>query len=149
MPNDATHLTPEVAETKQSPRPKASRFKRALVQVAIVAVLLGIAYGAGRFHASEERGAVEKVQKRVHQLEARRQLHIALMALEDRNFGTAQKTLSQAGAELAQATPTDDTQFSEEVANYKFMAGEDISKERQNVLAMVVRLDKLLSEQVP
>lgn len=151
MPSEVTNHTPEVAVATKPPAGGAtSSFKHTLIKLAVAAALLGIAYGVGRFQAGVERGVIESIQARATHLEARRQLHLALMALEDRNFGTAQKTLTQAGSLLAQHEPSDELQaLSNEVGGYKLKAGEDISTERQKLMAWIVRFDELLKPPSP
>ncbi len=148
MPNDRTSDNPNVAPIeKPALKTPASTggFKRAAIKLGISLALLGGAYGFGRYQSAQASSVLEQVQLKAQQLEARRQLHLALMALEDRNFGTAQKTLSLAGSMLAKGEPPEGlAKLAEEIANYKFMAGEDISTDRQKVMAWTLRFDELL-----
>ncbi len=148
MPKDHTSDNPNVAPIeKPSPKKPASTggFKRALIKFGVLLALLGGAYGFGRCQSAQASSVLEQVRLRAQQLEARRQLHLALMALEDRNFGTAQKTLSLAGSMLAKGEPSEGlAKLAGEIANYKFMAGEDISTDRQKLIGWTLRFDELV-----
>jgi len=148
MPNDPTSDNPNVAPIEEpvSKTPASTGgFKRTLIKLGILLVLLGGAYGFGRYQSVQANSVLEQVRLQAQPLEARRQLHLALMALEDRNFGTAQKTLSLAGTMLAKGGPSEElAKLAEEIANYKFMAGEDISTDRQKLMAWTLRFDELL-----
>jgi len=148
MPNDRASDNPNVApiEKPVSKTPSSTGgFKWTLIKLGIFLVLLGGAYGFGRYQSAQTTSVLEQVRLQAQQLEARRQLHLALMALEDRNFGTAQKTLSLAGTMLAKGEPSEElAKLAEEITNYKFMAGEDISTDRQKLIAWTLRFDELL-----
>ncbi|MDX2051316.1 MAG: hypothetical protein SFV15_02930 [Polyangiaceae bacterium] len=145
MPSDVVNQKPEVSEPTLPAKPP-SGFKQTLKKLGLLLGALAIAYGAGRFQSARAWHATENAQAQTQKLEARRQLHLALMALEDRNFGTAQKTLTQAGAILRASQPSDEfSELAGEIENYKFVAGEDVSTDRQKVLGFTQRFDQLLS----
>jgi hypothetical protein len=105
----------------------------------IVAYTLG--YMTGR-HSFEEDTVAPQVQK----LEARRQLHLAIVALEERNFGTAQARLQTAGGLLVDGSlDAGWNELGQQVKGYKLLAGEDLAKERQALTEFVSRADAFIA----
>lgn len=133
------------------------------VSAAIVAV--GVAYGVGRFQGNAkvddaERRAnaaasasasavasssiVADVERgKVSRLEARRRLHLAIIALEDRNFGIAQEHVGAARAFLATAKGGDPEvqKLATDLEAFKVVATEDVGDQRKALLAFCKRLD--------
>lgn len=130
--------------------------------VGIVLLLIGIAYGVGRFQThsavgtAEEnaRSVTEESQRKdaalaeqrqaVARLEARRRLHLAVIAMDERNFGTAQQHLDVAGKilnESAKGTPVGE--LAKPILTNRLHATEDLGAQRQQVLQWVKRFDTL------
>jgi hypothetical protein len=151
----AKPTTPAAADTK-------SRAKRALTYTGLGLVALGGAYGAGRLqtqHAisdaqeqTQARAAAEAEQgklraeaaAKVRELEGRRQLSLSLVALDERNFGTAQRHLARAGALFAESkgdAPVEE--LARSVSGYKLEATDDIGKQRKLVMEFTQKFDTL------
>jgi hypothetical protein len=150
--------------------PKARSRKRVwTIGVLAVAATIAVAYGAGRLQASgkmeeleahseraieAEQSSTAKLQAEVDaerarstRLEARRRFHLALMALDERNFGIAQTHLQAAAALLDKSKPepgSDLEKLRSAVAAYKLIAQEDLAADRQKVVAWVRQLDELM-----
>ncbi len=136
-----------------------------IIGVALALMGMAIAYGVGRLQGATATASVQEelktaeeeqkreasmlqdrvsaLQRRVELLEARRQLHLSLIALDARNFGTAQGHLEQAASQLSnakQATPG----LEEIVAGLgalRLVASEDVAGERARVLVQAAALD--------
>jgi hypothetical protein len=100
-------------------------------------------------HATGEtasRKANEKLSTRVRLLEARRTLNGALLAVEERNFGTAQERLRAAGnAQLKDAG--EDTalkQAAERTHAFRIGVAEDIGEQRDRLVALSREVDQAL-----
>lgn len=91
----------------------------------------------------QERYAQAARRERV--LLARRDLHRALISLQQRNFGTTEKHARQAGTLLAEVGG-DYAQFSEELKSFRPTVSDDIGQQREDLLATAARLDELLGE---
>jgi hypothetical protein len=148
---------------------------RYLILLGILVIAVLAAYGLGGWQ--ERRAAlsvhqsftsdVERLQMQVADLrgevltlEARRQLHIALMALDRRNFGTAQRYLVAAGKDLASikrapagSDPAVLSRLAQELQSARLVATEDFGRHRDRILGWVNELDgqfpKELAETVP
>jgi hypothetical protein len=155
--------------TTKSVAPRApNRARRWGIIVGAGLATVGLAYGVGRLQstfkmdelrATSER-AIEGEQRqssrlqaeltaeraRVTRLEARRRLHLAVAALDDRNFGIAQVELKQAAALLAKAgveAGTELQKLQSEIAAKKLLASDDVGAQRQHVLGWARRFDQL------
>jgi hypothetical protein len=152
-------------ETKPAAETGTGRFKRALVVLLVVAASIGIAYGAGRLQtssaiASAEQRASEaltaksaaeaqlaQVQAR---LEARRRLHLALLQLEERNFGTAEQHLSAAAALLAKSKPDGELEkLRADLAAARLKASDDVAAQRAKIAGWISRFDALVPPAAP
>ncbi|MGZ3451660.1 MAG: hypothetical protein ACXVEF_18760 [Polyangiales bacterium] len=147
--------------------------KQLAIGITVALACVGIAYGVGRMQTA---GKIEDANKRasaaesasaaaassvrvqleiekatVARLEARRRLHQALMALDDRNFGTAQEHLAAAKSWLSGAKGADPelTKLSTDIDALKLVATEDVGEQRTKVLAIVKRLDELVPPAQP
>lgn len=147
--------------------------KQMAIGVSVALVCVGVAYGVGRMQTA---GKIEEAEKRVHaaesasasaasnvrmqlevekatvsRLEARRRLHQALIALDERNFGTAQEHLAAARSLLASSKGQDPelTKLSADIDALKLVATEDVGEQRTKVLAIVKRLDELVPPAKP
>ncbi len=142
---------------------EASKGNRIVWGVGAVALAIGAAYGTGRYQGvvtteaadqrahtkDEERGRATREfdaqRDRAIRLEARRRLHLALLALEDRNFGTAETHVGKAKAflERAKGDPGLD-KLAQDLANTKLVATDDLGASRQKLLDLVKAFDAAL-----
>ena len=157
-----THDQADSAISPQEPARGPSKVKRVLLGIAGFLVALGAAYGVGRLQGlSEVRGAdartVQAEQKRqaadaelkleqqkVSRLRARLHLHLAVLALDERNFGIAQSEIEQTGRQLAEAGAGDKPELSKiatQLQAHKLIATEDLGAQRQKLLAWARALD--------
>lgn len=144
------------------PGAPASRAKRALVYTGLGVAALGGAYGGGRLQTqaevdeaeerTRERAAAEAEQVKlrdqaslkVRELEGRRQLALALVALDERNFGTAQGHLSKAGTLLADVKgDAGIEELARNVGSYKLVATDDVATQRKLLLDWTRKFDSL------
>lgn len=156
--------TPASAEGGILPQaaPKQSRLKRILVGLGAFLACIGIAYGAGRVqtqaqvHAAEQHANdldakrlaalhdLRAEHQKVQQLDARRHLHLSLLALEERNFGIAQSELAQSGKLLLDSAPAPNSDLGKlalEIQKHKLVATEDLSAQRQKLVGWARALD--------
>lgn len=166
--NEAPMTSP--ASTKPEPEPtKAPEAqatpggKRLLIGLCAVVVSVGSAYGIGRYQGKlatdaaksrEGERATEKQRAtaqfdaqrdRAIRLEARRRLHLGQMAVEERNFGAAEKHLAKAADLLGRAkgeAALDELAVA--IAATKLPATDDLGPPRQKVLELVKRFDAAL-----
>jgi hypothetical protein len=131
----------------------------------VVAASVGVAYGAGRLQtssaidaaeenaskASEARTAAEaKLLAVESRLEARRRLHLALLQLEERNFGTAEQHLSAAAALLAKSKPEGELeQLRAALASARLKASDDVAAQRSKIAGWISRFDALVPPAAP
>jgi hypothetical protein len=136
--------------------------KKVLIGVGVGFVALALAYGVGRLQGSQAVGAAddraeaaaaerEKAEKAVTsekavslQLEARRRLHLALLALDDRNFGIAQQHVAVAAKLIEKSgAPKDGDlgKLGEELAKERLVATEDVGTQRGKLLGWAKRFD--------
>jgi len=142
--------------------------KATAIGVGVALVCVGAAYGVGRFQgaskveeadrrasaaasasasaATSARVAVDIERGKVARLEGRRRLHLALIAIEERNFGIAEEQLKAARKELASAPGADPelTKISSELDGYKVVATDDTGDQRKKLLDWCKRLDATL-----
>ncbi|GAC1299416.1 MAG: hypothetical protein NVS3B20_20800 [Polyangiales bacterium] len=88
-------------------------------------------------------GVLEGERNRSALLEARRRLHLAIVALDERNFGIAQEQLDGAHAILVSVERTDPSlqEFAKDLAALKLAASDDVGEQRVKVLALCKKLD--------
>jgi hypothetical protein len=160
--------TEELASAAQT-RP-GSRVGKVLTVLGLLLAALGVAYVAGRLHtaskidqadaravaALDERDRARKdvaaEQAAIQRLEARRRLHLALIAVEARNFGIAQGHLDAAAALVAQAgtgAPAGFEQLQRDLRATRLVATEDLGVQRQRILDWVRRFDELAPPAAP
>lgn len=142
--------------------PWQAKLKRGAILAGVALAALGAAYGAGRLQTARaidsaeakaaevsraEKAALERVtaeQNTVKKLEARRRLHLALIALDQRNFGIAQEHLTE-GARLLEGHTTGDLEeIRASLASLKLVATEDLETQRSKILQLVRRFDDAL-----
>lgn len=158
--SDAPSSAPE-PESSSEPRPRASRLKKIAIIAGGITVACLAAYVTGRMQTSGRiddaeqaagelrtekdrlREQLDARQRDVFALEARRRLHLALLALDNRNFGIAQKQL-RTGAKLLQQGP--DTKALREIAEamrtYDLTAVEDFGEHREHIVGWAARFDQ-------
>lgn len=98
--------------------------------------------------AAQAEVELRQVRAVVPMLQARRRLHLALMALDERNFGTARDYLAAAGADLA-AVPSPPAgadaavlaRLAQDLQAARLIATEDLSQQRGRVMEWVRQLD--------
>jgi uncharacterized protein HemX len=152
---------PGTPEAKPEVETGGGGFKRALIVILVVLASAGIAYGFGRLQTSSKIDAAEQkaaeaektaaaVEARVLRLEARRRLHLALVQLEQRNFGIAEQHLTAAGALLEKSKPEADLgQLRTELAGARLKASDDIAAQRAKIAAWAARFDELSPPAAP
>jgi hypothetical protein len=150
---DRTVLMEQPAPAAATKPPARGRAKRWLVGLAAGAAVLGAAYGTGRFQTSSrvdeaqalasakaEQWSVE--HSSALRLEARRKLHLALIALDARNFGIAQEQLAAAAVLLAATHPDGELdKLQKQIAAYQLKASENVGAERDQVNDWIGRFD--------
>jgi hypothetical protein len=138
-----------------------SRFKRALIVLAAMVASAGIAYLVGRLqtagliHTAEAQTqqAVEaksSAERALLRLEARRRLHLCVVALDQRNFGIAEQHLSLAARLLASSKPEGELEaLRARIAGLKLPATDNVGEERKQVLDFAAKLDELVPPAEP
>jgi hypothetical protein len=137
-----------------------------LILAGLMVLLIAGAYGAGRWQeaqgvelarretAAAHRSAaaaaaqIAALLNQVRMLQARRQLHLALLSLDERNFGTARDHLVTAGRDLSavQAPPPGSnlavlSRLAQELQSARLTVTENLAQQRQRILAWVHALD--------
>jgi len=139
------------------------------IAVGVALLLVGAAYGVGRYQGvakvneadarataaasasanavSSTRMALEIERGKVARLEGRRRLHLAMLALEERNFGIAQEQLAATRKELASAAGGDNelTKITSELDAFKVVATDDVGEQRKKMLDWCKRIDATLA----
>lgn len=134
--------------------------KRAAILIIGALVLVGMAYGSGlrtstkrlaeakqvllrvQTQADAARSDVARRDTTIRQLEARRQLHLALIALDERNFGIAQGHLNAAAILLGNAGGGEGiAALTKEIRGTNLVAAADFAEERRQILDFARRLD--------
>ncbi len=130
--------------------------KMPLIAIGVLSVAVLSAYGFGRLQASslldEANQHVEAEKQKSQQqtdallrLEARRRLHLCLLAMENRNFGIAQTHLETAGRLLQKSHPNAElAEVANQIAKHKLVATENLSAERKRILEWVAKFDELV-----
>ena len=145
---------------------KSKRVLAAVGGGVLVAVL--VAYGVGRIQGcSQVQQAEEKAQeaesakqsatsklenqleqtrRRVVLLEGRRYLHLALLAMDKRNFGIAQNHLQNASKLLDKGAEegSEQAKLQDRIEKLTLVATEDFAAQRQKVLDVIEALDTLV-----
>jgi len=154
------------ATTHEAPQNAAGPWQKRLIWTGVMICAAGASYVAGRVQTSSLIDAAEKetaaaeqaVTKRgaevsqANQLllryEARRQLHLVLIALEERNFGIAKEHQATAAALLQESEPAVGSELGklyEAMQKYQLVAREDLSAERMVIQTWAKRLDQELA----
>jgi len=90
----------------------------------------------------------ERDHAQVHgfQLEARRQVSLALRSVDNRNFGMAEEAVHHAARYLVAARPEGElSQLAGALDAYRLVATEDLGEQRRQLLAWLDRLDALVT----
>ena len=143
------------------------------IGVVVALATAGAAYGVGRFQGNvrvadaEQRAnaatsasasamalssvATDIERGKVARLEGRRRLHLAIIALDDRNFGIAQDHLTAARAHFGSAKGKDPEldKLGTEIEAFKIVATDDVGEQRKKVLEWAKRLDELMPPAKP
>jgi hypothetical protein len=162
----AEPVAPAPPRTDAPPPPKA---KKLLIGGGIALILLLAAYGGGRLQGASAareaddraKAAAEKSEQaakalaaeraQIERLEARRRLHLSLIALDERNFGIAQKHLAASAKLLERSTPKDGelAKIAAELSAERLVATEDLAAPRGKVLGWVRRIDQAMPPPAP
>jgi hypothetical protein len=150
--------------------PSGSSAKPSKVNVVVIGglvalVAVAIAYGVGRMQmtpkinsaetaASSAAAGVRSAQAQVTaehakvlELEARRRLDLALLALDDRNFGIAQSDLKAAARLLgdAHAAPDGDLgKLKAQIEKVNVTVTQDLSAQRGQLVSLIQRFDQIV-----
>jgi len=95
-----------------------------------------------------QRGEAAQLNQLLLRYEARRRLHLVLIALEERNFGIAKEHLQAAADFLQKSAPvpaSEVAKLQDVMAKYQLVAREDLSTERGVVQGWSKRLDQELA----
>lgn len=154
-----------VAQAKQTPGPSSSKVNLAVVAGLAALVAVAIAYGVGRMQVAPKlrqaeaavssatqaaKAAHAKAQaehSRVLRLEARRRFDLALLALDDRNFGIAQTDLKAAAALIHKSAPSADSDLAKLEARVEKMnltVTQDLASERNQLVELIRRFDQIV-----
>jgi len=100
---------------------------------------------------TDERRKMAERDDTISHLEARRQLHLALLAVDARNFGTAQQHLDGAATQLNTpgAAAGDLAALRQQIDGMNVVAAGDMESQRQQVLGFVQRFDQLVPPAAP
>lgn len=134
--------------------------KRALILIVGTAIVVSMAYlsglrtSTGRLREKNQeltrlktqvdvaRSDVTRRDATIRHLEARRQLHLSLIALDERNFGIAQGHLNAAAILLGNAGGGEAfTNLTRQIRATNLVAAADFAEQRQQILEFARRLD--------
>ena len=159
-------------DTELPGRPVATvvvRRKTLVISTLVALGSVGVAYGVGRLQGTVEVRRVEakaatdvkqegeetnklrtelaSTRMKLLRLEARRELHKALLALDQRNFGIAQQHVELSGKLLDSSHPSDGelARLAKAIAGKKLIATEDLAAQRRELLAWANRFDELVA----
>src|SRR6187399_1268421 len=147
------------ATIQATPRSAAGPWQKRLIWTGVMILAAGASYVTGRIQTAARLDQAEKEattrtadvaeQKRLLlRYEARRRLHLVLIALEAQNFGSAKEHKAAAARLLLQSQPERESELfklQDAMTKYQLVAREDLSKERTIVLEWVKRLDQALA----
>jgi len=142
--------------------------KATAIGVGVALLFVGAAYGVGRFQGAAKvseaesrasaassasasavasnRVALDIERGKVARLEGRRRLHLAIVAVEDRNFGIADEHLAAARKNFAGAAggDTELAKIAAELEAFKVVATDDVGEQRKKLLDWCRRVDNLM-----
>jgi hypothetical protein len=94
---------------------------------------------------TNERRKVAERTDLLRRWEARRQMHLALLALDERNFGIAQQHLRGASEQINASSPPSDLQtLARQIGDTSLIAAGNYGGQRLQVIELARRLDALL-----
>lgn len=158
---------PQPTVNEREPSSWSRKLKRLAFVVIGAIVGLGAAYGFGWWQASrlidQERGEKERaVQAKamleqklsserdaLQRLESRRQLHLSLLALDQRNFGIAQEHIEKAVRLLAGRSSGDLEALRASLAELRLLATEDLADQRVRLIEVIRRFDRAVPPPPP
>jgi hypothetical protein len=170
--SEPPQVTQPTAKPPSRPSPRADALKKRLIYAAAALAIVGTAYGIGRAQgAAQLREAQSRFEERTTEherksqqlqesltaaervrahLEARRRLHRAMLALDERNFGIAHAHVQAAASMLDRGGDGGDARaLSEELRAFRLVATEDLGSQRQPLLKWALRIDELEPLQEP
>lgn len=154
------------ATTHEAPPSAAGPWQKRLIWAGVMICAAGAAYVTGRLQTSsmidaaeketataeqkvtEQQAAASQLTQLLLRYEARRQLHLVLIALEERNFGIAKEHQSKAATLLQESAPAAGSELAklhEAMQKYQLVAREDLSAERAVIQTWAKRLDEQLA----
>lgn len=156
-------------DPSKPPRMVTLRRKALVVSFLLSVVAVAVAYGVGRLQgwqttrqaeatieslqqgnkeASKECGAKLAAQgRRVERLEARRQLSIALLSLDERNFGIAEQHIELAAKLLRKSESDPQSELraiSEGLSKFRLVATENLAQQRETMFSWARRIDEVV-----
>lgn len=141
-------------------RAPRSRVRAFLWGTAAVVIAVGAAYAGGRL---ETRARIDELEqrlldaqqsleaaraeqaaerRRINELEARRRIHLALLAFEQNNFGTAQGHLRSAGALLGAGDPAL-SELGAALGQLELSPTLDLAAQREAIVQLATKFDSL------
>jgi len=138
--------------------PQKSKTKSLLIGAAFLVSTLAAAYGTGRLQtahlvrqaesrATEADRSARELRAKILRFDARRHVHLALLALDERNFGIAQSELARAGKLLKDSEPpagSDLDKLATSLLNHRLVATEDLGTQHHKILKWVRVFDGAL-----
>jgi hypothetical protein len=162
-PSSTTAPVPTGGNKRSSRLALKDRIMRVFIVVVTTTSVLFITYfsgqranvGVAKRAQRERRAALDeltnerrKVAERTDLLrrwEARRQMHLALLALDERNFGIAQQHLRGASEQINASSPPSDLQtLARQIGDTSLIAAGNYGGQRLQVIELARRLDALL-----
>lgn len=146
----------------------AKNVKTVLIPIVVVVVAAGAAYGAGRWQGRQQTEKVQeeldstradltaqltatkakltKCTQKADQLEARRQLHMAMEELSALNFGYAEKHLKNAANILASSAPegSDLAKLAQGIKDTRIQPSGQLDQQRQVLRHLTDQFDQLV-----
>lgn len=98
-----------------------------------------------------QRELTQPLEARLLALKARRAMHLSLIALEQRNFGTAERHAREAGEGLAAMGPGAEryAELADELQSFRPRVSDDISEQRAHLIEFSRQFDAIFDEEKP
>lgn len=159
---------PAVPPPREASSSDGSRYKRLLAGVVGVIVTILASYGIGRFQGAQSTNAAEERTKaeaearsratqefdaqrdRAIRLEARRRLHLASVAVEEKNFGIAREHLTKCATLLERSkgiAALDD--LASRIRKQPLAASDDVAAARAELASFTRAFDQALPPAEP
>ena len=144
---------------------RLKEWQKILIWLGVLIVASGTTYAVGRMQTAKLIEVAEKKattsekeaqarskdvkaeQATVQRLEARRQLHLMLLAIDERNFGIARERQQAAARLLDASKPVPDSglaKLARDIAAFRLVATEDLGGPRATVLEWARQFDRAL-----